>query len=278
MSPRVGLGVFGVVACALASATGCASRAIPVAVRAAANAEAADDAALFDGVHFSVAEPADAIVRVVGPKMTCTGTLIADDRVLTAHHCVVERGEHGEFLPKLAAASTTQVELGGDYLPWGTVGVRAIVAPPCGEAGGRGDVAVLVLERKLVGMTPYAIRIEQPPARGEMLDPMGFGRCAASASGIRRRNREGGALDTLHSGTFDMSASICPGDSGGPVLARTTHAVVGVVSLSAMDSDESTKALSVMARLDAFRQMFVYARAISDGADPADLPPLSCDP
>jgi hypothetical protein len=45
-----------------------------------------------------------------------------------------------------------------------------------------------------------------------------------------------------------------------------------------MDSDESTSALSVMARIDAFRSMFVYARSISDGADPADLPPLSCDP
>jgi hypothetical protein len=266
-------------ACALglASVSGCASHAPPVAVRAAADAVAENEAALFDGAHFSVAAPADAIVRVVGPKMTCTGTLVADDRVLTAHHCIVERGDHGEFLPKLMDSSTVQVELGGDYLPWGTVGVRAIVAPPCGEAGGRGDVAVLVLERKLVGMTPFAVRIEQPPVRGEGLDPFGFGRCAASPSGIQRRNREGGTLDTLHSGTFDMSASICPGDSGGPVLSRTTHAVVGVVSLSAMDSDESTKALSVMARIDAFRSMFVYARAISDGADPADLPPLSCD-
>jgi hypothetical protein len=276
--PRVGLGVLGVMACAFASTIGCASRAAPIAVRAAANAEADDEAALLDVVHVSVAEPADAIVRVVGPKMTCTGTLIADDRVLTAHHCVVERGDHGEFLPKLVDASVTQVELGGDYLPWGTVGVRAIVAPPCGEAGGRGDVAVLVLERKLVGMTPFAVRIEQPPVRGERLDPMGFGRCAASSGGIRRRTRDSGVIDTLHSGTFDMAASICPGDSGGPVLARTSGAVIGVVSLSAMDADESTAAPSVMARIDAFRSMFVYARAISDGADPADLPPLSCDP
>jgi hypothetical protein len=266
---------------AVAATSGCASlssRPPPVAVRAAANAEAADEVALLDGVHFSVAEPADAIVRVVGPKMTCTGTLVADDRVLTAHHCVVERGEHGEFLPKLVEPSVVEIELGGDYLPWGTVGVRAIVAPPCGEAGGRGDVALLVLERKLVGMTPFPVRLEQPPVRGERLDPMGFGRCAASPAGIRRRSRDGGLLDTLHSGTFEMSASVCPGDSGGPVLARTTNAVVGVVSLSAMDSDESTSALSVMARIDAFRSMFVYARAISDGADPADLPPLSCDP
>ncbi len=92
MRRRGGVGAVGVLALALCGAMGCASRAAPIAVRAAANAEAADELALFDGVHVALAEPDDGIVRVVGPKMSCTGTLIADDRVLTAHHCIVERG------------------------------------------------------------------------------------------------------------------------------------------------------------------------------------------
>ena len=37
----------------------------------------------------------DAIVRIVGPEATCTGTLIDDDLILTAHHCVVERDAQG---------------------------------------------------------------------------------------------------------------------------------------------------------------------------------------
>ena len=74
-----------------------------------------------------------------------------------------------------------------------------------------------------------------------------------------------------------MSASICPGDSGGPVLARGSREVLGVVSLSAMDADEDTSSMSIMVRLDAYRAVFSAARQIADGADPNELPPLTCD-
>jgi len=124
--------------------------------------------------------------------MTCSGTLIAEDLVLTAHHCVVARGDKGEFTAKPLPPSAVQVELGGDYLPWGNVGLTAILAPGCGEMGGRGDVAVLVLERKLVGMATMSLR-EEGPKVGELVYAAGFGRCALSPEGIRRREREGGA-------------------------------------------------------------------------------------
>lgn len=259
------------------AALGCGAHRLHPKVDPAAN-RANDDSELFGPPQrFAVAVPEDAIVRVVGPQMTCSGVLIADDRVLTAHHCIVERGPRGEFLTKVVKPKNVHVELGGDYLPWAEVGTRAIVTPPCGEAGGRGDLAVLVLERHLVGLATMTPRLEKPPTRGEVLEPAGFGRCAASPGGIRRRHREAGPIQSVQSWTFEASAAICPGDSGGPVIARGSNDVVGIVSLSAMDHDESTRALSVMARIDAFRSVFVYARAISDGADPGDLPPLSCE-
>jgi Trypsin len=213
---------------------------------------------------------------VVGPQMTCSGTLVAEDLVLTAHHCVVERGVHGEFGVKVVKPGTVEVELGGDYLPWGNVGVTAVLAPPCGEAGGRGDLAMLVLERKLVGMTTMALQ-ERAPHAGEQVYPAGFGRCALSAEGIRRREREGGAVGLISSGTFEAEASVCPGDSGGPVLDNLTHEVVGVVSLSAMDYDEGTRGRSVFARVDGIPKLMAYARVVADGGDPGDLPPLSCE-
>jgi hypothetical protein len=73
-----------------------------------------------------------------------------------------------------------------------------------------------------------------------------------------------------------MSASICPGDSGGPVFARGSHEIVGVVSLSAMDGDEHTRNASIMARVDSFRPLFGLARQIADGVSATELPPLSC--
>jgi hypothetical protein len=262
---------------AAAAATGCIHEQKPVPRLEVAGIPEVPD---IGAPYVSLAVQEDAVVRVVGPSMTCSGTLIRDDLVLTAHHCLVERERGGQhaFTSRLVPAAKVNVELGGDYLPWGIVTAKAILAPPCGEAGGRGDVAIVVLERKLVGMQTWPVRLDAPPARGEAVVPMGFGRCAMSADGIRRRTREGGDIAQVTPGTFQLSASICPGDSGGPVLRSGTNEVVGVVSLSAMDADEATRNVSVMARLDSFAAMFAQARAISvDNADPSDLPPLSCE-
>jgi hypothetical protein len=225
-------------------------------------------------IALAVAE--DAIVRIVGPATTCSGTLVDDDLVLTAHHCVVTLDRMGQFTPNALAPAEVHVELGGDYLPWGTVSVKAVVAPPCGERGGRGDLAVLVLSHKLIGIQPYTARLDAPPRLGETLDPAGFGRCSMSPDGIHRAVRAGGEVAGTGSGTIQMTASVCPGDSGGPVFARGSHEIVGVVSLSAMDADEHTRAASVMARVDTFRPLFAHARQIADGASESELPPLSC--
>jgi hypothetical protein len=246
------------------------------AVPVPANAQPPDDVGLLDAPMVALASPDDAIVRVVGPRTTCSGVLVADDLVLTAHHCVVKRGGRGEPLPQLVAPASIEVELGGDFLPWGNVGLKAILAPPCGEKGGRGDVAVLVLERKLVGLAPMVLHDVAPHA-GQHVYTAGFGRCALSPEGIRRREREGGAITSVSGGAFESFASVCPGDSGGPVLDPATHEIVGVVSLSAMDYDEETRGRSVFARVDVIPKVVAYARLVADGADPSDLPPLSCD-
>jgi Trypsin len=269
------LGVAGVASTACARFPFLHSASSAPAVRPASRA-AQDDVDLLTMPPAGLASPDDAVVRVVGPQMTCSGTLIDEDLVLTAHHCVVERDARGSFTPKLVAASAVQVELGGDFLPWGNVGLRAILAPSCGEAGGKGDIAVLVLERKLVGMATIGVT-DGAPRAGEGVYPQGFGRCALSAEGIRRREREGGTVVAVSAGTFEAQASICPGDSGGPVLDSRTHEVVGVVSLSAMDHDETTRARSVFARVDQAPKLVAYARLVADGADPADMPDLSCE-
>ncbi len=226
---------------------------------------------------FALAVVEDAIVRIVGPKMTCSGTLIEDDLVLTAHHCLVDRGPHGEFKKTHLSPESIRIELGGDYLPWGSVGVKSIVTPLCGESGGAGDVAILVLTRKLVGLSTMTPRLDQGPQIGERLDPVGFGRCAMSSDGIRRKARDGGTVRATTSETIELSASICPGDSGGPILSLATYEVVGVISLSAMDGDDRTSSPSVFARIDAYRKVFGQARAIADGSSPNELPPLECE-
>ncbi len=218
----------------------------------------------------------DAIVRVVG-SVSCTGTLISEDLVLTAHHCVVEHNEKGEVVHRDLAPEVVHVELGGDDLPWGDVSVRAIVTPACGYEQGDGDLAILVLDRKLVGMPTFTPRLTQAPEIGEEVSPWGFGRCALSSRAVRRESRLGGKIDRVTSGLFNAEASICPGDSGGPVLSRSRE-VVGVISASVMDTDPRTRGRSHFARLDKYQQLFSAAQEIAAGRSASELPPFrSCE-
>jgi V8-like Glu-specific endopeptidase len=217
----------------------------------------------------------DYVVRVVADEITCSGTLIAPDQVLTAHHCVAQRSGKGDIVDADISPDQVRVELGGGYLPWGEVQVRWIVAPPCGFAAGVGDIAILVLDRALgeeVGTLPP--RLDEAPKIGDSIEPVGFGLCPASEAGIRRKSRQGGRLDALRASRFRLDASICPGDSGGPALSSTGD-LVGVISASAMDGSEATVGRSEFTRLDHWRPVFSNAKLISEGASPAEVPPLA---
>lgn len=222
---------------------------------------------------FELASPRDAIVRIVGAgTVTCTGTLIADDLVLTAHHCLSERDRKGRVQKRDMAPEDIQIELGGDDLPWGEANVRAIVAPQCGFVDGEGDVAILVLARHLVGMPTSSVRLESAPERGDDISVFGFGRCALSPDAIHRSVRDAGKIETVAPAQLFARASICPGDSGGPVYSSKGD-LIGVVSASVMDGDDRTQGESIFTRIDAWRQLFAAAHEISLGASPSELPP-----
>jgi len=176
--------------------------------------------------------------------------------------------------------SSLRVEIGGGDFPYSTVGVRTFVAPDCGYAQGEGDIAILVLSRKLVGMPTWMPRIDRAPKLNETVDPIGFGRCAADSTTIHREVRIGGTVTQVTSGQLVAEASICPGDSGGPVFdshQNTKREVLGVISASVMDRTSKTAGTSYFTRLDVWRPLFSAAREIADGADPNQVPPFrSC--
>jgi secreted trypsin-like serine protease len=229
----------------------------------------------------------EAIVRLVA-DVTCTGTLIADDLVLTAHHCVVKHDIQGHATRIEVKPSEINVELGTTPLAWGEVGVRAIVAPDCGYASGDGDIAVLVLSRRLVGVatiTPSEIapRValpDDPSIPAESIEAHGYGKCAADTSGVvELARRPGRGIEMVTAGSFYGVAAICRGDSGGPAFlvkkgtkgkAREPH-LVGVTSASVMAADDPATGFSVFTRIDAWPELFNAARQIADGASPGEV-------
>ena len=272
--PSMAVATFAV---ALFALDGCAPPRKPIPIAPASRQSPAQSSERFFAPPISFVDPEDAIVRIVGPSATCTGALVDADLVLTAHHCVAERGTRGEFMESVVSAALLTVEFGTHDHIWGKASVKSIVVPACGENGGEGDIAVLVLEKKLTKMKALSMRLDLPPKKGEVVDAVGFGKCAQSPPGIRRMRREGGAIEWAKAGAIRLDAAVCPGDSGGPVVLRATGEIVGVVSLSAMDGDEKTRSPSVMARVDTFRPIFAYARLIADVYSPGELPPLTCD-
>ncbi|HEY3496244.1 MAG TPA: trypsin-like serine protease [Polyangiaceae bacterium] len=228
------------------------------------------------GLPLAVTTEEDYVVRVVVGSVTCTGSLIEEDRVLTAHHCVVERDKNGQMLPKDVAAEDVHVELGGDPFAWGEVGVRAVIAPTCGHAAGEGDIAILVLERRLVGVATRRARIAGPPVIGRDIEPIGFGRCVFTQSTGGRAVRVGGAIEELSHRRFRLDASICPGDSGGPAVETESGDIIGVISAAVMDASDKTLGRSEFTRLDSWAPLFTQAQLVVDGMSPAELPPVDC--
>lgn len=264
------------VSTSLLAGCGYASKRTPVATPAS-HSDAEDRPFNFQPpVDLDVENPNNAVVRVVS-DVTCTGTLIAEDLVLTAHHCVAERDADGQVLNQDKPPEKFMVELGGDDLPWGEVQVKAVVSPDCGYVSGNGDLAILVLSRKLVGIPTMVPRLEKPPHVSEPIVPIGFGRCALTRGAIHRVERIGGRVARIEDGKFIGVASVCPGDSGGPVVSPGHNDVFGVVSASVMDGDDMTSSPSVFVRLDVWPELFSAAREIAEGASANELPPFrSC--
>jgi len=228
------------------------------------------------GLPLAVATDEDYVVRVVSGAVTCSGSLITEDRVLTAHHCLAQRGHQGSTLELDVAPEAVKVELGGDPFAWGQVGVRAIIAPTCGYSGGEGDIAILVLERRLIGMTTRRVGLGDPPQVGAAIEPIGFGRCYLGGSPGGRAIRTGGPIQEVWKRDFLLEASICPGDSGGPAVDLGSGDIVGVISEAVMDGDPDTRGRAEFTRLDAWRPLFTQAQAVVDGMSPAELPPVEC--
>lgn len=220
----------------------------------------------------------DFVVRIVAPATTCSGTLIAEDLVLTAHHCVSVRDGAGRMLPADLDAEQLTVEVGSGHFPWAELPVKAVVSPGCGYAAGAGDLAILVLTKKLRGVRFVPPALDYEPRAGDSVSHIGFGRCALSDDGVYLKHRAAGLVNWVSKTGFRVNVPLCPGDSGGPVMLHASRVLIGVVSVGAMDGVEASPDRVEFARIDPFRSLFANAERIASGTPMSELPPVDCPP
>lgn len=192
----------------------------------------------------------------IGGQRGCSATLVAPQWVLTAASCFTDTpgGALASGAPKLK----TTVTLGGSA-------EQVVSLVPRTDR----DVVMAQLAKPVTGVTPVQVAAAAPAA-GDEVQAAGFGRThdewvpgQVHAAAFTVQNTTATTLDLA--GKSD-GATLCKGDTGGPVLSGT-GAVVGVSSLSwqggCLGTDAAeTRTGAVAARVDDLSpwvQQVVYA-------------------
>jgi hypothetical protein len=193
--------------------------------------------------------------------LLCSGALIAPNVVLTARHCVAaalttnvacdQNGQsgNGSQLGADTAVGTIHVFTGAKPNLLGTPDANAkAIFHSQSDVICNQDVAVLVLDRSILGIAPVKVRLNKPIASGEMVRAVGYGqndqqlpvgtRLRKDAVGVLAVGSTVSASQTaLATNEFELGLSICQGDSGGPAISESTGAVLGVVSRGGQCTD-----------------------------------------
>ncbi len=190
------------------------------------------------------------VVMLSSRGSVCSGTLVAPNLVLTAWHCVAGMVVQG------IGCDADGNSLNGDHVAAdddpNDIRVRTGVNPS-GAAVARGaqifhpsgrnlcdrDIALLLLDRDITGVTPASLRLSHLPVPSERATVVGYGITSdgGTGSGVRRRREQVSVLAAgkdwnllLGSSELQLSVSGCSGDSGGPAFDATSGAVLGVSS------------------------------------------------
>lgn len=208
------------------------------------------------------ADTEDHVVQIVGrlsdiSSVTCSGTLIAPNVVVTALHCVTYRDDpngtfnckpdgsiepidpNGGILGLPVAGEDVSIYTGQAGTELAAVGVKVFGSGATQIC--RGDLAAVVIDTDLPGSYP-ALRFSRPVTKGEDFISIGYGQ-TEDGFAMGRHRRDIRVLDVGDVGstpgtgptppdTFVVGAGPCHGDSGGPAISQETGAITGVYSLT----------------------------------------------
>lgn len=245
-------------------------------------------AAIYGGEKSDSSDDAVVALRVGDPTnyRLCTGALVAPNVVLTARHCTSIPATE-TIGCNAAGQSTNGNQFLGDNAP-GDIHVFTGVTPTMSgtpRANGRqvfrpttsalcnSDIALVVLDRDIDGITPLRVRLSGGVAVGEVIRSIGYGENDTNyTSGVRYKQDSVPVLalgagvmkdgTVLGSGELEVGRATCQGDSGGPGISRDTGAIVGIASRGVSCSQNYGH---VYMRTAMMRDLFAQAFAVAGG-------------
>lgn len=236
-------------------------------------------------------------VKNDGDTLWCTATLIAPNLVITAMHCVATVSDNANCSTDGELASGSVDGLFGDpFLPSNiTIHVGSGEEEPVAALGTKifttgavaickDDLAAVALDRELTSVPSAALRLGRGNQRGEAIRIVGFGGTEDGSTGVRKTRDDlkiqllgdseyAQSNDSIPPNTFaTIGASVCNGDSGGPVFT-TKNAVTGIVSHGA--SCASTTARRIFTQVAPYEDVLLrpaFAYVGHDAIVEADEP------
>jgi hypothetical protein len=216
--------------------------------------EGTSEDAIYGGVRDLGAIASEAVVLVDMGNSLCSGALVAPNVVLTARHCVTRTVPGGIACDEAGNSRNgthfrddipaTSIRIFTGQTPAGAAprATAKHIRYPQSSVLCNMDIAFIVLDRDVAGIAPLAVRTQRPVVAGETIRAVGYGRNNTGDAPQTRLRREGvrvlaaGPQFVAARGTvvasreFEVTQSICSGDSGGPAISEQTGAVIGVVS------------------------------------------------